>query len=179
MMKNRLIMGYHFERHREKLGKVTIPESFIFEHLINAYLRDAEVIEDVILVPITINYDKVYEGDAFPFELLGEEKPKETLLKLIKHLLISKESLGKVQIKYCKPMSLKSLIENYASKQYIDTKMIENSVIHEKATDIAVWHKQQFIKGLQKEIIYTLSENSMVMATSMVSSILLIDRNKS
>jgi glycerol-3-phosphate O-acyltransferase len=75
MMKRRLILSYHLERHREKSGKVTLPDKFIFENFINAYLRDAEEIEDVVLVPITINYEKVYEGEAFPYELLGEEKP--------------------------------------------------------------------------------------------------------
>ena len=75
MMKSRLIMEYHIERRRERSGKLARPQEFIFENYINAYLRSADEIEDVILVPITINYDKVYEGEAFPYELLGEEKP--------------------------------------------------------------------------------------------------------
>lgn len=30
------------------------------------------MISDVCLVPLTINYEKVLEGDTFPGELLGE-----------------------------------------------------------------------------------------------------------
>jgi glycerol-3-phosphate O-acyltransferase len=76
-------------------------------------LRNADEIEDVILVPITINYDKVYEGEAFPYELLGEEKPKETLMKILKQLVMTKERQGRAIIKYCKPISLKTMIEGY------------------------------------------------------------------
>ena len=61
-MKQRMMMGYHLERRRERSGKIKQPEEFIFENHINAYLRNVEDVGDVMLVPITINYDKVYEG---------------------------------------------------------------------------------------------------------------------
>lgn len=83
-MKNRLILEYHIDRKRQRSGKAKKPEEYIFEKYINAFLRHHEEIEDLILVPVTINYDKVYESDAFPYELLGETKPKESLLKIIK-----------------------------------------------------------------------------------------------
>ena len=62
MMKRRIMLEYQLERRRERSGKLKKPEEFIFEHYINAYLRNVDEIEDVLLVPITINYDKVYEG---------------------------------------------------------------------------------------------------------------------
>ena len=114
MFKNRLIMAYHLERHRERFGKLTKPKEFIFHHMINAYLRNGKSIEDLILVPVTFNYDKIYEGDAFPYELLGEEHPQETLWKVVKHMAINKDKHGKVVINYCKPLSLKQFMEeNY------------------------------------------------------------------
>lgn len=36
--------------------------------------------------------------------------------------------------------------------------------------------KQLFVEDLQDEIVYTLSENSMIMATSMISAIVLSNR---
>ena len=48
--------------------------------MVEAYLRNSSSISDVILVPITINYDRVYEAERFPFELLGEVvKPEQPL----------------------------------------------------------------------------------------------------
>jgi glycerone phosphate O-acyltransferase/fatty acyl-CoA reductase len=119
MMKNRLVLEYHLERHRQRSGKATTPEKFIFDLFVNAYLRNADEVEDLILVPITINYDKVYEGEVFPYELLGEEKPKESLFKFMKHILISKERQGRVIIKYCKPISLKKQIQSFCEESKI------------------------------------------------------------
>jgi glycerol-3-phosphate O-acyltransferase len=87
MMKKRIMMEYHLERRRERSGKLKKPQEFIFENYINAYLRNVEI-DDVLLVPITINYDKVYEGQQFPFELLGEEKPKQSYYKFMKQFLL-------------------------------------------------------------------------------------------
>lgn len=42
-----------------------------------------ERLSDGIIVPITINYEKVLEGDTYPYELMGEEKVKESLRRLI------------------------------------------------------------------------------------------------
>lgn len=78
-------------------------------------MRVTNEVEDILLVPVTINYDKVYEGQQFPFELLGEEKPKESLLKTLKQFLLVKEKTGKVMLKYCKPISFKQFIETFAS----------------------------------------------------------------
>lgn len=83
-MKRRLILEYHIERRRERTGKLKQPEDFLFSHYINAFLRNQEDVDDVLLVPITINYDKVYEGEQFPYELLGEEKPRANLFKFLK-----------------------------------------------------------------------------------------------
>jgi glycerol-3-phosphate O-acyltransferase len=91
MMKQRMMMAYHLEIRRERSGKIKQPDEFIFENYINAYLRNIEEVDDVMLVPITINYDKVYEGHQFPFELLGEEKPKESLIKILKQFLFVNE----------------------------------------------------------------------------------------
>ena len=41
-------------------------------------------VPDVCIVPITINYEKVLEGDTYPNELMGEERIKESLIRLMK-----------------------------------------------------------------------------------------------
>jgi glycerol-3-phosphate O-acyltransferase len=75
MLKERHILEYHIERRRERSGKIKHPEQYFFENYVNVYLRNEKDLDDVLLVPITVNYDKIYEGEQFPYELLGEEKP--------------------------------------------------------------------------------------------------------
>jgi glycerol-3-phosphate O-acyltransferase len=47
--------------------------------------------KDIEFVPVTINYDRIIEGDQFPLDLLGESKHKESFFKVVKVLLISKK----------------------------------------------------------------------------------------
>lgn len=62
MMKNNCNFTYHLQRSRERSGKLDWPMEFIFENFINSYLRNADEIGDVVLLPVTINYDKTIEG---------------------------------------------------------------------------------------------------------------------
>lgn len=59
------------------------------------------------MIPITINYEKVLEGNTFPMELLGEEKVKESLSRIIKAIKILNENFGRMEVKLCEPISLK------------------------------------------------------------------------
>lgn len=47
--------------------------------------------KDIEFVPVTINYDRIIEGDQFPLDLLGETKHKESFFKVVKVLLMSKK----------------------------------------------------------------------------------------
>jgi glycerol-3-phosphate O-acyltransferase len=68
------------------------------------------------------------------------------------------------------------MIQKYASENQIPSRLISDSVTLGKVTEEAVQHKKQFVEDLQLEISYTLSANSMIMATSIVSAIILNNR---
>lgn len=38
----------------------------------------------MFIAPLTINYERVMEGETYPLELLGEDKVKESLMRVIK-----------------------------------------------------------------------------------------------
>lgn len=61
-------------------------------------------VPDVCLIPLTINYEKVLEGDTFPGELLGEEKVAESLLRVLKATPILRHNYGRVYVQICKPL---------------------------------------------------------------------------
>lgn len=67
-------------------------------------------------MPITINYDRVYEGETFPLELLGETKQQETFWKILKQFNYSTKQFGRVIVKYCPPISMKDYLKNHASQ---------------------------------------------------------------
>lgn len=74
-------------------------------------------------MPISINYDIVYEGETFPMELLGESKVEESLMRVLRQLSHFQKNLGKVIVKYGEPISLKEQIQLQCNKKQLDVKV--------------------------------------------------------
>jgi len=60
-----------------------------------------------LLVPITINYDRILEESLFSYELLGRPKPKESASGLLKTRQILSDSFGSIFITIGHPISLR------------------------------------------------------------------------
>jgi glycerone phosphate O-acyltransferase/fatty acyl-CoA reductase len=65
------------------------------------------------VVPITINYEKVLEVDTYPYELLGEEKVKESLPRLLKASKVLSANYGRIYIQLCQPTSVRTFFSQY------------------------------------------------------------------
>eukprot|EP00347_Sterkiella_histriomuscorum_P008623 403344386 len=128
-IKNQNILGYHLERKRERSGKIIKPLPFIFEQIVDTCLKNSTEIEDIILQPITINYDKIYEGQQFPFELLGDESKRESSLKILRNIFWVNEQYGKVHVKYCKPISLREKAAEFVKANNLALTLTDNLVI--------------------------------------------------
>jgi glycerol-3-phosphate O-acyltransferase len=101
------------EKHRSRSGKIQKPTELVFGNIMKLYLDGANGLDqkkDIKFIPVTINYDRVHEGESFPLELLGEAKEKESLLKIARQFKHITKALGRVQIKYCEPISLHEYI---------------------------------------------------------------------
>jgi glycerol-3-phosphate O-acyltransferase len=71
LMKHNCVLEVFLEQYRSRTGKINRPSEQIFESIIKLYMRSHEK-KDITFVPITINYDRVHDGESFPLELLGE-----------------------------------------------------------------------------------------------------------
>jgi len=58
-------------------------------------------VKNINFLPITLNYERVLEGETFPFELLGEEKVKESFSRIIKAAGILTKSFGRIYVESC------------------------------------------------------------------------------
>ena len=68
---------------------------------LEAYFKG--LIPDIMLVPISISYDRVLEENLFAQELLGIPKPKESTSKLFKVFSILNENYGRRLSSICRP----------------------------------------------------------------------------
>ena len=76
--------------------------------------------KDIKFVPISINYETVYEADTFPMELLGESKSPESLMRVLRQLIQFKKNLGKVIVQYGDPISLNDYMVSLSQTKNID-----------------------------------------------------------
>lgn len=84
---------------RSRSGKMLHPKFGIMGIVSDAVFDNK--IPDAKIVPVTLNYDKVLEGDTFPYELLGEEKVKESLPRLIKAAKTLTMNFGRIYVNFC------------------------------------------------------------------------------
>lgn len=105
LMKHHCLVEVFIEKFRSRTGKVNKPSEVLFDRIIQVYLKNPER-KDIKLVPVTINYDRVHDGESFPMELLGETPQRDNLYKILSHFIAINKPLGRVIVKYCEPMSL-------------------------------------------------------------------------
>jgi glycerol-3-phosphate O-acyltransferase len=142
------IIEFFIEGHRSRTGKIMHPRKELLSICTTPYFEGE--VKDIIFVPITINYDRVIEGESLPLELLGEFKEKDSIWNLMQTFRVMKQNFGKVHISHSPPISLKQFSQG-----------IEKNLILDR---------------LAYEIMYRLQESSIVMPTSIVASVLLITR---
>lgn len=96
---------FFLEGGRTRTGKPCMPKYGIVSVIIDAFMDGT--IEDALLVPISMNYEKLIDGN-FVREQLGEPKEMETFssaLKGIWHVLNS--NYGMMRIDFNQPFSLR------------------------------------------------------------------------
>ena len=100
--------------------------------------------KDLIFVPVTINYDRVVEGEIFPLDLLGETVRPPNIIETFKKLAFVKKEQGKVVLRYCEPVSLAEYKVRYQNK--FPAKTISNN-------------NSDFIRYMRDELSYQQVEN--------------------
>lgn len=83
-------MEVFLETHRSRSGKIQKNDEAIFDTIIKIHLKQNKD-KDLVFVPVTINYDRVIEGEIFPLDLLGEQPMKVNALTIIKQLTFIKK----------------------------------------------------------------------------------------
>jgi glycerone phosphate O-acyltransferase len=148
-------LEFFVEGTRSRTGKSLHPKYGLLQCLLEPYLR-AQVY-DLVIVPVTMNYDKILEESLYAYELLGFPKPKETTSGLLKARHILSKSFGNVYITFSEPISVRNIIEpkidrsqlsfypqrefavNFETRKAIQKFGHEIVKIHNKNNIITIW----------------------------------------
>ena len=137
------------------------PKFGMLNVLLDAYYE--KQVENLQFVPITINYSRVLEGETFPFELLGEEKVKESLGRIVSAAKILRMNFGKIFVEFCDPISFQQYETEFLGRPH--KRALQPQTILADRRLVAV--------GLGQELVHTLLRNLVIMPTSLVAGILL------
>lgn len=161
--------GYNFECFveggRSRTGKLLPPKFGILGFLLDSLLSGR--VEDAIVCPVSTQYDKVIEVDSYISELLGQPKPKENLKDFITASSILSLKLGRVDVRFHEPWSLRGFISEQQARfsslpQQIDTKEA----------------RTRLLRTLGYRVLSEINEVSVVMPTALIGTVLLTLRGR-
>ena len=98
---------FFIEGGRTRTGKTMHPKLGMLKYLIEAV--DGGYNDDMMLVPVGINYDRVLEEKSFQSELRGKKKKSESNSDLVKSGKYLKGGFGSVYLTFGEPMSFQAL----------------------------------------------------------------------
>ena len=157
LLKDKQLVEFFIEGTRSRSGKILPPKQGLLSMCTDTYYQSS--VPDIHFLPITINYERVLEGETFPLELLGEEKVRESLTRIIKAVKILNMNFGKIHIVLGEMVSL---------KQFTGTLGMDPIANPE--------HRVVINQRLGQEIVLRLQENLAIMASALVAAVLLMHR---
>ncbi|EEB10214.1 glycerol-3-phosphate acyltransferase, putative [Pediculus humanus corporis] len=105
---------FYIEGGRTRTGKPCMPKGGLLSVIVEAYMDGT--VEDALLVPVSINYDKLVDGN-FVNELLGQPKQMETFSAALSAMWTTLNSnYGSIRIDFNQPFSLKELVKSLQGK---------------------------------------------------------------
>ncbi|KAK3749037.1 hypothetical protein QZH41_018056, partial [Actinostola sp. cb2023] len=187
LLANEQYLEIFIEGSRSRTGKAMVPKSGLLSVVVNAVIEG--VVPDVMIVPVNISYEKLFET-SYSRELLGEPKRPETFLEAVKGIWeVFGACYGNIRIDFSRPFSLKELSQSMdcspIMQEFGSDMVARSSVTSTPASsmlrnysDLSLsdfGEEQCFMltKVLGYHVIYDAVQCSAVMSTNMMAFILL------
>jgi glycerol-3-phosphate O-acyltransferase len=145
---------------RSRTGKLLSPKLGLFTWLVDAVLEGAR--NELLFVPVAIDYEKVVEGASYRAELAGGEKKPEDLKALLSAPSVLAENYGRIHLTFDEPVSLAKLMK-------------ERQVDAKTATDE---QKKALVRALGNRVMYGISRVSTVTPHALLAAALLAHRRR-
>jgi 1-acyl-sn-glycerol-3-phosphate acyltransferase len=166
--------GYNFECFieggRSRTGKLLPPKFGILSFILDSILSGR--VEDTIICPVSTQYDKVIETEGYVGELLGMPKKKENLADFLSASSVLSLKLGRVDVRFHEPWSLKTFITQQLAR---DSRM-PNEIGLKAAGDPKV--RQKILRTLGYKVLSDINTISVVMPTALIGTVLLTLRGR-
>ncbi len=104
LIRNKLPLSWSIEGTRSRTGKLSPPKLGILNWVVESC--EKEQVEKVLLVPVSIAFDRIAEIDDYVSIQRGEPKRKESLGWFFNYIFGMQQPYGKVYVRFAKPLAL-------------------------------------------------------------------------
>ncbi len=115
LLRDRHVVAFFMEGGRSRTGKLLHPKVGLLSMIMDAWLKD--VVDDVPLVPVTIDYGRIFEGKAYLKEMGGQEKQKENLNALLRTRKFLRKKHGIIRMRFGEPIYLSEHLKKAGLKK--------------------------------------------------------------
>jgi glycerol-3-phosphate O-acyltransferase len=146
---------------RSRTGKLLTPKLGMFTWQVESVLEGAR--NDLLFVPVAIDYEKVVESSSYSKELAGGEKKPEDLKALLSTPKVLAARYGRIHLGFDEPISLQEFMRARGLNP-------EEPVTDEQ--------KKGLVRALGNRVMYGISKVSTVTPHALVSTALLAHRRR-
>jgi glycerol-3-phosphate O-acyltransferase len=166
--------GFNFECFieggRSRTGKLLSPKFGILSFILDSILSGR--VEDVLICPVSTQYDKVIETEGYVGELLGVPKKKENLADFLSASSVLSLQLGRVDVRFHEPWSLRTFIQEQQSRISSNPGSADMRVSDSPAV------RQRILRTLGYKVLSDINAVSVVMPTALIGTVLLTLRGR-
>lgn len=169
-------MEIFIEGSRSRSGKPCTPKAGLLSVLVDCVKEG--VVDDILLVPVSISYDKLLERKFVRHELMGGSKKPETFLVALRGAwAMLSQDIGSVHVNFAQPYSLQEYLTG-ASVSQQSLLEVTNMSRCLSVTNLADLAQRKLVTALSHHLVYDMWRCSSLMPTSMVAFLLLTKHRK-
>lgn len=169
---------FFIEGGRTRTGKPCMPKSGVLSVIIDACMDGT--IPDALLVPVSINYEKLVDGN-FVYEQLGQKKKAETFKSAMSAIWNTLNSqYGLMRIDFNEPFSLKELVKSFSKANETGSRPgIRRSLQHNPSTsslygtDVVQEEHRVLVDSIARHVVYDCASATSIMTTNALAFLLL------
>ncbi|KAG9244260.1 acyltransferase [Calycina marina] len=166
--------GFNFECFieggRSRTGKLLPPKFGILNFILDSILSGR--VEDMIICPVSTQYDKVIETEGYVGELLGIPKKKENLTDFLSASSVLSLKLGRVDVRFHEPWSLRQFIQEQK------TRMIGVPKSPDLTSMDTPTIRHKLLRTMGYKVLSDINAVSVVMPTALIGTVLLTLRGR-
>ncbi|HEX8910308.1 MAG TPA: 1-acyl-sn-glycerol-3-phosphate acyltransferase, partial [Anaeromyxobacteraceae bacterium] len=106
LLRQRVSQEFYLEGGRSRSGKLLFPKTGLVSMEVDAWLEEAA--DDVLFVPVAIDYERLMEARSYAHELAGGEKTKESFRGLLRARKVLRRRYGRLTVQFERPISLRA-----------------------------------------------------------------------